>query len=123
MLVVLTIHQGSQTGDSRSQLRAHEAVCGLRSVLVAVASSKLSRRGRMSRYYLIERAQEASIFGIVVGTLGVARYRNMIRSLRAFIRSRGHHSYTFIVGKINIAKLANFAEVCGLHMVSMCTPT
>ncbi|GFO39956.1 2-(3-amino-3-carboxypropyl)histidine synthase subunit 2 [Plakobranchus ocellatus] len=65
----------------------------------------------MKRYYLIEKAKDANIVGIVAGTLGVARYRDMIDHLKALLKAAGKKSYTFVVGKLNPAKLANFAEV------------
>lgn len=72
----------------------------------------------MKRYYLIERAKDANIVGIVAGTLGVSRYREMIEHLKVLLRKAGKKSYTFVVGKINPAKLANFAEVDVFVLVS-----
>lgn len=63
------------------------------------------------RYYLVQRAREAGIIGIVVGTLGVKHYGNVVRSLRRMVEDEGRKAYTLAVGKINVAKLANFAEV------------
>ncbi|KAK7508182.1 hypothetical protein BaRGS_00000421 [Batillaria attramentaria] len=65
----------------------------------------------MKRYYMIERAKDASIVGIVVGTLGVAHTQDMISYLKTLLRSAGKKSYTFVVGKLNPAKLGNFMEV------------
>jgi len=65
----------------------------------------------MKRYYLIERAKDANIVGIVVGTLGVTKYRDVIEYLKSVLKKAGKKSYTFAVGKLNPAKLANFAEV------------
>lgn len=59
----------------------------------------------------MQRAREASIVGIVVGTLGVQRYGSVVRSLRTMIEDAGRKAYTLAVGKVNVAKLANFAEV------------
>lgn len=70
----------------------------------------LVRRFR-SRYYLVQRAKEAGVFGIVVGTLGVQRYGSVVRALRKMIEDAGRKAYTLAVGKVNVAKLANFAEV------------
>ncbi|KAK3089471.1 hypothetical protein FSP39_003874 [Pinctada imbricata] len=39
----------------------------------------------MKRYYMIERAKDARIVGIVVGTLGVAQYLQVINRLKSFI--------------------------------------
>ena len=49
--------------------------------------------------------------GIVVGTLGVQRYGDVVRSLRKMVEDAGRKAYTLAVGKVNVAKLANFAEV------------
>ena len=68
-------------------------------------------RALMKRYYMVERAKDASIVGIVVGTLGVARYLQLIGRLKLLIKTAGKKSYTFVVGKLNVAKLANFLEI------------
>ena len=65
----------------------------------------------MKRYYLIERARDAARVGILVGTLGVRDYLAVIRRLSDVIRRAGKKCYRFVVGKLNVAKLANFAEV------------
>ena len=49
--------------------------------------------------------------GIVVGTLGVSRYLGVVASVRRLIERAGKKAYTLVVGKLNPAKLANFAEV------------
>lgn len=68
-------------------------------------------RELMKRYYMIERAKDANIVGIVAGTLGVSRTRDIITHLKALVKDAGKKSYTFVVGKLNVAKLANFLEV------------
>lgn len=65
----------------------------------------------MKRYYMIERAKDASIVGIVAGTLGVAHTRDMIALLKTLLKNAGKKSYTFVVGKLNPAKLGNFLEI------------
>ena len=65
----------------------------------------------MKRYYMVEKAKDARIVGILVGTLGVANYLEVIARLKILIAQSGKKSYTFVVGKLNVAKLANFAEV------------
>ncbi|EEB92559.1 hypothetical protein MPER_08911, partial [Moniliophthora perniciosa FA553] len=51
----------------------------------------------MRRYAVVHKARDADVFGILVGTLGVAASRKK--------------SYTISVGKLNPAKLANFMEI------------
>nr|XP_033772147.1 2-(3-amino-3-carboxypropyl)histidine synthase subunit 2 [Geotrypetes seraphini]XP_033772148.1 2-(3-amino-3-carboxypropyl)histidine synthase subunit 2 [Geotrypetes seraphini]XP_033772149.1 2-(3-amino-3-carboxypropyl)histidine synthase subunit 2 [Geotrypetes seraphini] len=68
-------------------------------------------RALMKRFYLIERARDAKVVGILVGTLGVADYLSVIQHLRDRICRAGKKSYTFVMGKLSTAKLANFLEV------------
>ena len=65
----------------------------------------------MKRYYLIEKAKDAEIVGIMMGTLGVARYKEMVSRLKKVLKLAGKKCYTFVVGKVNPAKLANFMEI------------
>ncbi|KAK7099928.1 2-(3-amino-3-carboxypropyl)histidine synthase subunit 2-like [Littorina saxatilis] len=68
-------------------------------------------RELMKRFYMIERAKDARIVGILAGTLGVSRTRDVITHLKTLVKNAGKKSYTFVVGKLNVAKLANFLEV------------
>lgn len=68
-------------------------------------------RALMRRLYLVERARDARVVGILVGTLGVAGYLDVLQHLRQLVRRAGKRSYTLCVGKPNPAKLANFLEV------------
>uniref|UniRef100_A0A8D0DYM6 2-(3-amino-3-carboxypropyl)histidine synthase subunit 2 n=1 Tax=Salvator merianae TaxID=96440 RepID=A0A8D0DYM6_SALMN len=63
------------------------------------------------RLYLVERARDAQVVGIVVGTLGVADYLSSLKHLREIIHQAGKRAYTLAVGKPNPAKLANFLEI------------
>lgn len=65
----------------------------------------------MKRFYLIEKAKDANIVGILIGTLGVSKYRHILERLKQLIKKAGKKTYVFIVGKINVAKLANFMEI------------
>lgn len=83
----------------------------------------------MKRYAIVEKAKDADVIGILVGTLGVgwsffslskpnrmltdssASYLPLISTLKALIASKEKKSYTVAVGKLNPAKLANFLEV------------
>jgi len=68
------------------------------------------------RYYLVQRAREAPIVGIVAGTLGVAGYRGALERVRSLAERAGKKTYTLLVGKPNPAKLGNFPEVRGAAM-------
>ncbi|OTB17543.1 hypothetical protein K445DRAFT_56961 [Daldinia sp. EC12] len=69
------------------------------------------------RYALVIRFATASIIGILVNTLSVKNYMSTISTLRSQIAAAGKKSYTIVVGKLNAAKLANFAEVDGWVVV------
>ncbi|TPX45357.1 hypothetical protein SeLEV6574_g03908 [Synchytrium endobioticum] len=63
------------------------------------------------RYFMLQKAKDADVFGILVGTLGVASYLPVINSVKALIKSKSKKSYTVAVGKPNPAKLGNFLEI------------
>ncbi|KAG4955330.1 hypothetical protein JHK85_041710 [Glycine max] len=71
------------------------------------------RRILKRRYYLVERAKDANIVGILVGTLGVAGYLHIINQMMELITGAGKKAYTLVMGRPNPAKLANFPEVKG----------
>ncbi|KFM75594.1 Diphthamide biosynthesis protein 2, partial [Stegodyphus mimosarum] len=63
------------------------------------------------RYYYIEKTKDAKIIGILVGTLAVSNYMNIIEQLKELIENSGKKSYTLVIGKLNCAKLANFPQI------------
>lgn len=71
------------------------------------ATSTMMRR----RYALLLRASTAPIIGILLNTLSHKSLLPTLANIQDQIRAAGKKSYTFVVGKINPAKLANFAEV------------
>ncbi|KAJ3129087.1 Diphthamide biosynthesis protein 2 [Nowakowskiella sp. JEL0407] len=68
-------------------------------------------RTLMRRYFALQKAKDSSIIAIVVGTLGVATYKELIVGLKSLIRAKGKKPYVLAVGKPNPAKLGNFMEV------------
>ena len=70
------------------------------------------------RRFLIEKAREARVVGIVAGTLGVAGYLTAIARLRELIARSGRKSYTVVAGKPNPQKLANFPEIEAFVLVA-----
>lgn len=77
--------------------------------LASTTTTPLLRR----RYALITRLSTIPIFGILINTLSVSHYLQALQHCQRLIRASGKKSYTFVVGKINAAKLANFAEIGG----------
>ncbi|KAL6513261.1 hypothetical protein OROGR_020747 [Orobanche gracilis] len=68
------------------------------------------------RYYLFEKAKDANMIGILVGTLGAVGYLDMIHKMVELITKAGKKSYTLVMGRPNPAKLANFLDVMFLLM-------
>ncbi|KAH6903836.1 putative diphthamide synthesis protein-domain-containing protein [Coprinopsis sp. MPI-PUGE-AT-0042] len=73
--------------------------------------SSQTNRLLMRRYATLQRARDADVFGILVGTLGVAEYLPLIKHLRSVLAQHHKKSYTISVGKLNPSKLANFLEI------------
>ena len=75
--------------------------------LPAVTATASLRR----RYALVTRLPAIPILGILINTLSVANYMDALQHCQNLIFRAGKKSYVFVVGKVNPAKLANFAEV------------
>lgn len=76
-----------------------------KSILASTAST-LRRR-----YALLTSVSTVSVFGILINTLSVKNYLHIVEHVKARIRNAGKKSYTFVVGKVNAAKVANFSEI------------
>ncbi|GKY94730.1 hypothetical protein MPSEU_000438400 [Mayamaea pseudoterrestris] len=63
------------------------------------------------RFYLVNKARQVSVFGLLVASLADPRMQKAVSRLQRVIDACGRSSYTVCVGKINPAKLANFAEI------------
>ena len=75
-------------------------------VRCAAASAQLRRR-----YALVSHARAAGIVGILVTTLNIRHYLAVLALLQRQIRDAGRKSYVVVVGKVNVEKIANFAEI------------
>ena len=63
------------------------------------------------RYALITAVSTASIIGILINTLSVKNYLHIVDHVKKSILDAGKKSYTFVVGKVNTAKVSNFSEI------------
>ena len=68
-------------------------------------------RHMMKRYFLVEKAKDSERVGLLVGTLNTEKYLDIIEKLKTSGKKAGKRMYTFLVGKPNVAKLANFPEI------------
>ncbi|CEP61636.1 2-(3-amino-3-carboxypropyl)histidine synthase LALA0_S03e07360g [Lachancea lanzarotensis] len=65
----------------------------------------------MRRYKFMHVARTAGTIGILVNTLSLRNTKETLRRLAKLIRDNGKKHYMFVVGKPNVAKLANFDSV------------
>lgn len=79
------------------------------SLAIKASTDSLIRR----RYAVVNSLNTCSTFGILINTLSVANHLEALNSIQALIQSAGKKYYTFVVGKVNAAKMANFSEVGG----------
>lgn len=77
-----------------------------REPFLASTSRALNRR-----YALLTSVSTASVFGILINTLSVKNYLHIVEHVKSHIQAAGKKSYTFVVGKVNAAKVANFSEI------------
>jgi diphthamide biosynthesis protein 2 len=63
------------------------------------------------RFFLTQKARDSNIFGILVSNLSQQHLVDVVKTIKARLHDAGKFSYSFAVGKINPAKLANFAEI------------
>ncbi|KAJ8328984.1 Diphthamide biosynthesis protein 2 [Batrachochytrium dendrobatidis] len=65
----------------------------------------------MRRYFMVQKAKDADVIGIVVGTLGLASYLPVIENLKRLVLASGKKPYMLALGKPSPAKLGNFLEI------------
>ena len=65
------------------------------------------------RYGGVSRVEDAEIIGILVGSMGLTGSvtKELLTRLQRLIISSGKKFYTFVMGRINEAKLCNFPEI------------
>ena len=78
--------------------------------IAEVANTRMTLR---RRYALCTSLSTTPVFGILINTLSVKNYMSILAHVQKTIAAAGKKSYTFVVGKVNAAKVANFSEVGG----------
>lgn len=63
------------------------------------------------RSYLIEKIRDSHTFGLVVASLNISKYMNIVKYLKFILKKLKKKSYLFFIEKIEPTKLANFQEV------------
>lgn len=93
-----------QMEHSSTPIFAYDSDSGARAI--TGASRQLSRR-----LYAVHQAMASDVFGLVVGNIGLKSSQPLVQTLRDELRAHQKKSYTLSVGRLNPAKLANFAEI------------
>jgi len=65
----------------------------------------------MRRYKFVHVARSAGTIGILVNTLSLSNTKQLINTIKDKIKKAGKKHYIFVVGKPNVAKLANFESI------------
>ncbi|KAJ1644605.1 Diphthamide biosynthesis protein 2 [Coemansia asiatica] len=78
----------------------------------------LGNRHLSRRYVAVQKARDADVIGIVVGTLAATRYIHVVEQLKQMVRRAHKKLYLFVVGKLSMNKLANFAEIEAFVLVA-----
>ncbi|ODV90797.1 hypothetical protein CANCADRAFT_111100 [Tortispora caseinolytica NRRL Y-17796] len=71
------------------------------------------------RFKATQIAKHASTIGILVNSLSLSDRLDILESTKEIVAAAGKKSYTFVVGKVTVAKLANF-EVVDVWVVLGC---
>lgn len=69
------------------------------------------RNHLMKRYKEMHKARTANTFGVLVNTLSIKNTRKTVNKVTALLKQNYKKSHIFIVGKPNVAKLANFESI------------
>ncbi|XBW36871.1 hypothetical protein QEN19_002450 [Hanseniaspora menglaensis] len=65
----------------------------------------------MKRYKEMHKARSATTFGVLVNTLSIKNTKETVNKITKLLTSNYKKSHIFIVGKPNVAKLANFENI------------
>ncbi|ETN77226.1 hypothetical protein NECAME_11204 [Necator americanus] len=77
-----------------------------------------SLRQLRKRLFLIEKLRDASTVGLVVGSVGVRGHIEAVQRMRKLCKAAGKRLYVISVGKVNVPKLSNFADIDAFVLLS-----
>ncbi|KAI6172187.1 Diphthamide biosynthesis protein 2 [Aphelenchoides besseyi] len=79
-----------------------------------------THRQLRKRLFLVEKLRDANVVGLVVGTLDLKGYREAIQRIRELCKAANKKLYVFSIGKLNEAKLSNFASDIDVFILLSC---
>lgn len=95
-------------------------VSGITIYDMETSETKAAAPNLKKRYRYMNVARSATTIGILVNTLSLKDVDTMLRKLQDAIQSAAKKHYTFVVGKPNVPKLANF-DVVDIWVVLGCS--
>ena len=107
-------------GDKNSQVDNIKLMLSDKLIMLyspSLNSSELSQGNNskvfFERYGGVSKVKDAEIIGIIVGSMGLTGdlTNNLISRLQRLITASGKKHYTFVMGRLNEAKLCNFSEI------------
>ena len=107
-------------GDKNSQVDNIKLMLSDKSIMLyspSLTCSELSQGNNskifFERYGGVSKVKDAEIIGIIVGSMGLTGdlTNNLISRLQKLITASGKKHYTFVMGRLNEAKLCNFSEI------------
>ncbi|WKX95391.1 hypothetical protein Q1695_012103 [Nippostrongylus brasiliensis] len=80
--------------------------------------SPQSWRQLRKRLFLVEKLRDASTVGLVVGSASVRGHVEAVQRVRQMCAAAGKRLYVISVGKVNVPKLSNFADIEAFILLS-----
>ena len=80
-------------------------------IAVEPVSIRQTNKVLMQRYQSLAQVSEAQVIGILVGTVVVSDYQEIIDKLKIVINASGKKCYEVLVGKLNEPKLKNLPSI------------
>jgi len=72
----------------------------------------------MKRYFMVEKAKEAEIFGILINKANLNKYKDILERTKQILNAHKKKFYLFIINKLTEPKLGNFAEIDAYIIIS-----
>ncbi|XP_076285886.1 diphthamide biosynthesis 2 isoform X1 [Lasioglossum baleicum] len=83
-----------------------------------IESQALNTPWLKRRRFLVEKLKDAKVVGIIVATLGIKDYLEILTLVKNILKQKNKKCYILSVGKINPMKLANFPEIDAFVMIT-----
>ena len=72
------------------------------------------------RYYLIEKAKNCTRIGIIIASVSMTHYYDILQSIKSLLRKHNKKYYVINIGKINESKLGNYSNFIDIYVIISC---